>query len=389
MTIKEQNRKTEIDNILSFYSKYKRLYEINIGKLRFAYLFGIFLLIIFSSFQTTLCENELARSLENEFVKIAYNYDPGWEEYFRSMTSDGFLKIDKFSIEDINNRLEKIHRFSSDVSRELYDIVYSDTVIYKTFSFSIKNNLSEHTEFIGAARVLQGKWVEIAYIQVNTIAELIPKYDRYEKQYCWTVFFFFNQCETYTVEKERAYTFNEIELIFNNMRAHSYSYLLRTSRNILSALQTKEFVLSQNSNYYSQNGVFLIRMQEDGNLVMYVSAEYSGNGQQKPIWHSNTYLSDYIGYQPFMLVIEPDGELVIYNSYWNKLWYTNTAGKGVSPRTLVVSNDGEVQLRDKNDALLWYANSGQNINQNSFYKYESQIEQEKKILGTQKLKSLE
>jgi hypothetical protein len=98
----------------------------------------------------------------------------------------------------------------------------------------------------------------------------------------------------------------------------------------------------------SDNGRYELRMQGDGNLVLYVAW---GN---KAIWASNTMNSgaDYVGNQG-------DGNLVLYDT--NPLrprWATNTAGRG--PSVLYLQNDGNLVLRAAGNVPTWA--SGTNIN---------------------------
>lgn len=96
-------------------------------------------------------------------------------------------------------------------------------------------------------------------------------------------------------------------------------------------------------------------MQEDGNLVLYHLDNGWNEPMFKPIWASQTYHS---GEQPHLLVIEKNGELVIYDSHLVPLWKAETAGKGIAPRRLVVTDDGDLHLIDFADTVLW--RSGRN-----------------------------
>ena len=59
---------------------------------------------------------------------------------------------------------------------------------------------------------------------------------------------------------------------------------------------------------------FLLTMQTDGNLVMY--DQYG-----RAVWASNTYE---IGIAPHSLAMESDGNLVIYDANWVATWNTGS-----------------------------------------------------------------
>ena len=296
-----------------------------------------------------LSENELAKNLEMEFNRIATSFPKNWEKYFYQITSSGQIKVDKFHAKDIEHRLKHVHRFIENITNNFLSIIYADYVVFKTFSFNVSSHYSGYREFVGAARVIND-WVEIAYIEINTFAFQVQQYDSVHARRCKTILFFFKECEDYINQIPKGYTMDELELLLYTMKAHSYKHLLSTTKNVLAALQTKEFVLSMNSPYFSDNGAYFLIMQEDGNLVIYerdFSLAYMDN---KAVWASQTY---HFGQQPYMLVIEKDGELVIYDALWVPLWKARTAGKGVAPFRLEVTNDGDLSLIDQMNKVVW------------------------------------
>lgn len=312
------------------------------------YLLTILLTLLTIS-TPALCKNELALNLEREFNRIATSFPENWEKYFSRLDSIGQIKVDKFHVNDTEHRLKKVHRFIDEIVTKFLSIVYADYVVFKTFSFSVSSYYSEYQEFVGAARIINN-WVEVAYMQISTKTQLIPQFDYYNGRSCRKVFFLFEKCENYTERIPRGYTMNELQLLLYTMKAHSYMHLLRTTKNVLAALQSKEFVLSMNSPYFSEDGAFFLLMQHDGNLVVYQREVPWGDLNDKPVWASETF---HYGQEPYLLVIETDGELVIYDSFWVPLWKAGTAGKGVAPRMLKVTNDGDLQLVDERNEVLW------------------------------------
>ncbi len=102
-----------------------------------------------------------------------------------------------------------------------------------------------------------------------------------------------------------------------------------------------------NQSLYSSDSTHQLIMQPDGNLVLYNNS----NGGHRWIWQSYTYGSGSNNY----LVNQPDGNLVEYNaSGW--VWQSHTYGSGSSNR-LVVQPDGNMVLYNLNSQPLWYTNT--------------------------------
>ena len=55
----------------------------------------------------------------------------------------------------------------------------------------------------------------------------------------------------------------------------------------------------------------------------------------------------------YSLMMNSDGDLRLLDNCNNKLWSTQTAGKGVLPYKLVMQSDGNLVLVDKNNAVMW------------------------------------
>ncbi len=311
-------------------------------------IFLIYLILIFSLVDICFCQSELAASLENEFKRIAKNFPEGWENYFVEITSKGHIKVDKFQSKDIDYRFIKIHQFNNEVINNFRTIVWEEYTVFKTFSFSINKNQSGYTEFIGAARIINN-WIEIAYIEIDSTSILIPVFTEEKKIEC-RIILFKEKCEEKIVKIPRSYTLEEIEIIMDTLRANSFKHLQKTTHHILTALQTKEFVLSENSPYHSDEGNFFFLVQDDGNLVIFEKSAGSGIHKDKPIWSSSTNKR---GTKPYLLVIEKNGDLVLYDSNWTHLWNPSTIQKGIAPFRLHLSNEGILTLIDGNENIIW------------------------------------
>jgi hypothetical protein len=117
--------------------------------------------------------------------------------------------------------------------------------------------------------------------------------------------------------------------------------------------------LYQHGFFVSQNGHYYARLQDDGNFVV-----YNGNDFTAPnaVWSSNT---GGVGYGPFKLVMQNDGNLCIYEGNGNATWSSNTWHQGVAPYKLVMQDDRNLVLYDSHNKAVWSSNTYTNQNSNS------------------------
>jgi hypothetical protein len=87
----------------------------------------------------------------------------------------------------------------------------------------------------------------------------------------------------------------------------------------------------------SENGAYELRMQTDGNLVLY--------RQGTPVWSPNTW-----GNPGAYTVMQTDGNLVIYKGT-TPLWHTNTYRSAAD--RLVLFDDGRLELHTTAGQLVW------------------------------------
>ena len=97
--------------------------------------------------------------------------------------------------------------------------------------------------------------------------------------------------------------------------------------------------LTAGESLQSPDGTYLLIMQGDGNLVLYIDGV--------ALWNSQTH-----GYTGAYAAMQSDGNLVIYSSTGQALWYSQT--HGYSGAYLVVQDDGNVVLHNAaGTSTLW------------------------------------
>jgi len=111
---------------------------------------------------------------------------------------------------------------------------------------------------------------------------------------------------------------------------------------------TYDRTLHEDQSLSSQNGVYKLTMQGDGNLVLYKEGK-------KPIWASNTCAK---GTGPYKLVNQADGNLVLYDSSNKPHFSSGTCGKGNKCQKLVVQDDGNCVLYEDTKPLWSTQTSG-------------------------------
>jgi hypothetical protein len=88
------------------------------------------------------------------------------------------------------------------------------------------------------------------------------------------------------------------------------------------------------SNTLGTNGTRVI-MQDDGNLVIY-------DPQEHPVWASNT-----AGHPGAWLIVQDDGNVVIYDTNGNALWATNTPRIKVDSSNWVQRANGAIDHKER------------------------------------------
>ncbi|GAB3922491.1 hypothetical protein [Larkinella terrae] len=105
---------------------------------------------------------------------------------------------------------------------------------------------------------------------------------------------------------------------------------------------------------HSQNGNYVLRMQEDRNLCFYSDAQKGPQGM-KHIWCANE--KNLTGE---ILQLQKDGNLALYDKQGGHLWSTDTyrgteAQKG---HHLVIENSGMMVLYNSSDKPIWNNKEG-------------------------------
>ncbi len=129
-----------------------------------------------------------------------------------------------------------------------------------------------------------------------------------------------------------------------------------TSNSILSSFQNfKKDTLDQDQRIGSNNGKYFAIMQGDGNFVLYSVKGQNGRNRDFPIWASNTNNKPRTA--PVRVVMQHDGNAVLYDSKNKVLWASNSNGKGRPPYNLVMQDDGNLVLYDTSNSPKWASNT--------------------------------
>jgi hypothetical protein len=103
--------------------------------------------------------------------------------------------------------------------------------------------------------------------------------------------------------------------------------------------------LALNTRLHSPNGGFTLKMQNDGNLVLY--------GIKGAIWATGTN-----GKPVNRCIMQNDGNLVLYSPE-RAIWASNTNGNPGS--VLYMQNDENVVIYDNNDTAIWSTHTSRDI----------------------------
>lgn len=129
-----------------------------------------------------------------------------------------------------------------------------------------------------------------------------------------------------------ARTQEQFGLLIESNRWLSYnigSISIQTIQRPLSFLGAA-ITLNANESILSNNEKYRLILQGDGNLVLY-------NEQWKALWASWT-----VGKGGIYLIMQADGNLVLYDKNWVAVWNTRTSGKNIS--SLNMQDDGNIVI---------------------------------------------
>jgi hypothetical protein len=100
--------------------------------------------------------------------------------------------------------------------------------------------------------------------------------------------------------------------------------------------------LYRNQAWTSGNGRAILRMQADGNLVLYKDG--------RPVWQAPNAWSHGVS-----AVFQPDGNFVVYGGRGNPVWSSGTWHKGTY---LSVKDDGNLVIYNHHRRPVWASNTG-------------------------------
>ncbi|MCA9567987.1 MAG: peptidoglycan DD-metalloendopeptidase family protein [Myxococcales bacterium] len=98
--------------------------------------------------------------------------------------------------------------------------------------------------------------------------------------------------------------------------------------------------LEADDTLWSCDGRFVLVMQQDGNLVLYMD--------EVPLWHSGTH-----GHPGSRAVMQGDGNLVVYGASGAPLWHAGTHGHPGA--RLDVQDDGNLVITGAQGGVLWHS----------------------------------
>jgi hypothetical protein len=99
--------------------------------------------------------------------------------------------------------------------------------------------------------------------------------------------------------------------------------------------------ICKNEAWTSGNGRAILRMQEDGNLVLYKDG--------RAAWAAGTWM------RGDCAVFQEDGNFVVYDSSGSPVWASGTWRQGAY---LAIQDDGNVVIYNANNRPVWATNTG-------------------------------
>jgi hypothetical protein len=106
-------------------------------------------------------------------------------------------------------------------------------------------------------------------------------------------------------------------------------------------------VLKSGERLRSKDGSMTADLQDDGNFII--------RNEGTMLYATDIYPGD--GRGPYEMVVQGDGNLVIYEKVGGAIWATGTNGCGFIVNKLVLQNDGNLVLYAADGQVMWYSNT--------------------------------
>jgi len=174
----------------------------------------------------------LVQKLKDETNHLAATMPSNANNYARNIRSYGDFNADSFEVNQLDQIFGK-HKFQPQIAEKFKAIVFAKAVVFQTFCLSIAGVTASLNEFIGAARNVNGK-VDIAFINVNSLADLVQQYNSVKERKCKKILFW-KKCHDEWKNVPRGLTPSEINIVTTALRANAYQHLtnkVNTASNI-------------------------------------------------------------------------------------------------------------------------------------------------------------
>ena len=109
-----------------------------------------------------------------------------------------------------------------------------------------------------------------------------------------------------------------------------------------------ESILSEGLALMSKNQAYFAFVSPQGQLTVYVSGHFVPSNI---IWCSKNKATD--GKNPYSLLLQKDGNLIISNNKEERIWQSNTSLQGKSPYQLIMQDDGNLVIYDALGSPIW------------------------------------
>jgi len=107
--------------------------------------------------------------------------------------------------------------------------------------------------------------------------------------------------------------------------------------------------LLEGAQLLSSNLQYSLRMQTDGNLVLYSTGSTNGRGQDFALWASGTN-GQSTG--PYKAVMQNDGYIILSDGNGARLWGSSRNQPGTPPYKLAMQDDGNLVVYDANNGVI-------------------------------------
>ena len=295
-------------------------------------------------------------------------YPNSYNKVINNPTSRTSLIFDSIQISSIESFMRTYNIPDSFINKLKATFYSIKPQMYEKVDFSEKYNAGFTKRLFGIIKKVNNNFI-LALIKGDTSGQLYPKYTTIRVQKCKKVLLK-KDCYYINEKKPKGYTASELNDI---EKALDVQFKITLKNNLKNLDTNSQTIISSNVYLYSMTGKIGMHFDISGDIgIKKLRVNYEYNNGIEASYKGFYYNRN--GAKPYSMKITERGNLMIIDGNNNKIWETNTEGKGIGPYSIYISEEGNFVLVDSKNYPVWDKD-------NKFSNYENVIFQDVKVLS--------